>query len=156
VETIGLGLHFEDLGAGRRFKTIGRTVTESDVVSYVNCLGLVEVLFTDAEFRAKHSDIKGRVVPGMLVHGFAEGLLIQAMMQHTALALLEMNLKIHQPVFVGDTIHVEVEVVEARLSKSRPGRGIVRSINRIVNQHGAMVISYQPVRMVKCREAAAA
>lgn len=153
METVGLGLHFEDLPAGREFKTIGRTITECDLVSYINCLGLLEVLFTDAEFREKESDIKGRIVPGMLVHGIAEGLLIQAMMQHTAFALLELNVKIEHPVFVGDTVHVEVKIDEARLSRSRPGRGIVRSTNRIVNQHGTTVITYTPVRMMKCRVA---
>jgi acyl dehydratase len=124
-------------------------------VNYVNCLGLVEVMFTDAEFREKGSAIKGRVAPALLAHGMAEGLLIQATMQHTALALLEVNMKIEGPVFVGDTIHVEVQIVEARRSKSRPDRGIVRAINRIVKQDGSVVMTYTPVRMVKCREAAA-
>jgi acyl dehydratase len=55
-------------------------------------------------------------------------------------------------VLAGDTIHVECEVAEARLSKSRPGRGLVRTRNRIVNQHGKVVQTYTPLRMVKCRE----
>lgn len=151
METVGLGLYFEDLPVGRKFRTVGRTITEADLVSYVNCLGLVEVLFTDAEFREQESDIKGRVVPGMLAHGFAEGLLIQAMLQRTGFAFLELNLRVLQPVYVGDTIHVEVEITEARRSRSRPGRGIVRSENRIVRQDGATVITYSPVRMMKCR-----
>jgi acyl dehydratase len=154
LETVGLGMYFEDLPVGRRFRTIGRTITECDLMNYVNCLGLVEVLFTDAEFREQESDIKGRIVPGMLAHGFAEGLLIQATLQRTAFAFLEVNLRMLKPVYVGDTIHVEVEVTEARYSKSRPGRGIIRSLNRIVRQDGEAVIEYAPVRMMKCRSAA--
>jgi len=151
METVGLGFYFEDMPVGRTFRTIGRTVTEPDLINYINCLGLVEVLFTNAEFRAKESDIKGRLVPGLLAQGFAEGLLIQATMQYTAFALLEVNMKMENACFVGDTIHVEVEVLEARLSNSRPGRGILRTRNRVVRQDGTVILTYLPVRMVKCR-----
>lgn len=152
METVGLGLHFEDLPVGRTFKTIGRTVTEADITNFVNCTGMVEVLFTNVEFLKQESDIKGRPAPGALVYAFAEGLLTQATMQHTGLAFLHMELNIAGPVVAGDTIHVECEVIEARLSKSRPGRGLVRTRNRIVNQHGTVVQTYTPLRMVKCRE----
>jgi len=154
MDTVGLGLNFEDLPVGRKFKTVGRTITEVDIVNFVNCTGMTEVLFTNVEFLKNESDIKGRLVPAMLAHAFAEGLLVQATMQHTAFAFLGMELNIHGPVFAGDTIHVEVEVVEARLSRSRPGRGLVRTRNEIVKQDGTKVITYTPLRMVKCRSAA--
>jgi acyl dehydratase len=63
-----------------------------------------------------------------------------------------MELNVEGPVLAGDTIHVECEVVEARPSKSRPGRGLVRTRNRVVNQHGQVVQTYTPLRMVKCAE----
>jgi acyl dehydratase len=75
-------------------------------------------------------------------------------MQNTALALINMEITMKSPVFVGDTIHAEVEVLEARVSKSRPGRGLVRSRVNIVKQDGTVAITYTPLRMVKCREAA--
>jgi acyl dehydratase len=153
METLGLGLHFEDLPVGRKFKTIGRTVTEVDIVNFVNCTGMVEVLFTNAEFMKNESDIKGRLAPAMLAYAFAEGLLIQSTMQHTAYAFLGMQFDIKGPVFAGDTIHVECEVVEARPSKSRPGRGLVRTRNVIRKQDGSVAIEYSPLRMVKCRPA---
>jgi acyl dehydratase len=152
VETVGLGLFFEDLPVGRKFKTIGRTLTETDLVNYVNCLGLVEVLFTSAEFREKDSEIKGRFVPALLVQGFCEGLLVQAVTQHSALALLNLEVKIERPAYVGDTIHAEVEVIEARLSRSRPGRGLVRSTVRAVRQNGEVILVYTLLRMMKCRD----
>ncbi|MBI3068485.1 MAG: MaoC family dehydratase N-terminal domain-containing protein [Betaproteobacteria bacterium] len=153
METVGLGLHFEDLPVGRKFKTIGRTITETDIVNYVNCTGLTEVLFTDAEFREQESVIKGRFAPAMLAHAVAEGLLVQATLQHTGLAFLDMELKVRNPVFAGDTIHVEVEVIEARLSRSRPDRGLVRTRNEVMKQDGTKVLTYTPLRMVKCRQA---
>jgi acyl dehydratase len=152
METVGLGLYFEDLPVGRRFKTIGRTVTEADITNFVNCTGMVEVLFTNLEFLKEESDIKGRPAPGALVYAFAEGLLTQSTMQHTGFAFLHMELDVKGPVLAGDTIHVECEVVEARLSKSRPGRGLVRTRNQIVNQRDEVVQIYTPLRMVKCRE----
>ncbi|MBN8909063.1 MAG: acyl dehydratase [Rhodospirillales bacterium] len=108
---LGLGLYFEDLPVGRRFRTIGRTVTEPDIVNFVNATGMTEVLFTNLEFLAEESDIKGRIAPGALGYTFAEGLLVHATMQHTGFAFLEMELKIEGPLFAGDTIHVEVEVI---------------------------------------------
>ena len=54
------------------------------------------------------------------------------------------------PTFSGDTIHVECEVVEARLT-SRPGRGLVRTKNHIINQNDVTVITYTPLRMIKCK-----
>src|SRR5579863_10487388 len=152
MEVVGLGFYFEDLPIGRSFKTIGRTITEADIVNFVNCTGMVEVLFTDAEFLRTQSDIKGRVAPGALGYCIAEGLLVQATMQHTGYAFLNMELNVEAPVFAGDTIHVECEVIEARRSASRPNRGLVRTRNRVVKQDGSVVITYNPLRMVKARD----
>ena len=152
METVGLGLYFEDLPVGRRFKTIGRTVTEADITSFVNCTGMVEVLFTNTEFLANESDIKGRLAPGALVYCFAEGLLVQSTMQHTGFAFLHMELSVQSPVLAGDTIHAECEIVEARLSQSRPGRGLVRTRVEVVKQDGTVALTYTPLRMVKCRD----
>ena len=151
METVGLGLYFEDLEVGKTFKTIGRTVTDADITNFTNATGMVEVLFTNLEFLRTESDIKGRVAPGALAYCFAEGLLVQSTMQHTGFAFLGMQLDIKGPVFSGDTIHVECEVIEARLSKSRPGRGLVRTRNRIVKQDASVAIEYTPLRMIKCR-----
>jgi|TARA_B110000438_G_scaffold162514_1_gene155680 acyl dehydratase len=151
METVGLGLYFEDLPVGKTFKTIGRSVTEADIINFVNATGMVEVLFTNLEFLAEESDIKGRPAPGALGYTFAEGLLVQSTMQHTGYAFLHMEMEIKAPVLAGDTIHVECEVIESRRSKSRPGRGLVRTRNNVVNQDGKVVIIYTPLRMVKCR-----
>lgn len=151
MDTVGLGLYYEDLPLGRQFKTIGRTVTEADITIFVNATGMVEVLFTNLEFLKNDSDIKGRVAPGALVYSFAEGLLVQSTMQHTGYAFLNMELNVDGPVFAGDTIHVECEVIESRLT-SKGGRGLVRTRNKVINQHGKPVLTYTPLRLVKCRK----
>lgn len=151
METVGLGFCFEDLPLGRQFKTVGRTVTETDIINFVNTTGMVEVLFTNYEFLKQDSHIKGRVSPGALVYCLAEGLLTQATMQGTGLAFLNMQFEVKAPVFAGDTIHVECEVIESRRSKSQPTRGLVRTRNRVIKQDGTVVQEYTPLRMVKAR-----
>jgi acyl dehydratase len=151
IETVGLGMYFEDLPVGRRFKTLGRTIQDADVCAFINCIHMTEVLFTDMEFVRSESDIKGRFAPGAFVYGISEGLLAQATMQKTGYAFLNMELDIKAPALVGDTIHVECEVIEARLSASRPGRGLVRTFNKVIKQNGSVVMTYTPLRMIKCR-----
>jgi acyl dehydratase len=150
-EILGLGLYLEDLPVGRRFRTIGRTVTESDLVNFIGVTGMTEVLFTNLAFLAEESDIRRRVVPGALVYSFAEGLLVQATMQHTGFAFLHMELSVEAPCCVGDTIHVACEVIESRPSRSRPGRGLVRTRNRVRRQDGTVLLTYTPLRLMKAR-----
>jgi acyl dehydratase len=150
-EVLGLGLHFEELPLGRKFRTIGRTLTEADLVGFIGVTGMTEVLFTDLEFLEHESDIKRRVVPAAMVYAFAEGLLVQATMQHTGFAFLNMELDVKAPTFAGDTIHVECEVVESRRSASRPDRGLVRTFNRVRKHDGTVVLTYNPLRLVKAQ-----
>jgi acyl dehydratase len=82
---------------------------------------------------------------------FRAMLLVQATMQHTGFAFLNMELDIKGPTFVNDTIHVECEVMECRESGKRPGMGLVRTRNRVVKQDGTEVLVYTPLRMVKGR-----
>ena len=145
---VGLGIPYEGWTLGRRFRTVGRTVTEADITNFVCVTGMLEVLFTNLDYLENESLIKGRLAPGALVYSFAEGLLMQSVMQHTGLAFLGMELKVHQPVFAGDTLHVECEVTAARPT-SKPGRGIVTALNNVVNQKGEIVLSYTATRMVK-------
>ena len=151
METVGLGFCFEDLPLGRQFKTVGRTVTESDIVGFINTIGMTEVLFTNLDFLHNVAGYQGRLAPGSLVFCLSEGLLAQSTMQGTGYAFLGMQLDIKGPTFAGDTIHVECEVTEARLSDSRPGRGIVRTRNRVLKHDGTLVMEYTPLRMIKCR-----
>jgi acyl dehydratase len=152
-EVLGLGLYFEDLPQGRKFRTIGRTLTEADLVNFIGVTGMTEVLFSNVEFLKHESDITQRVVPAAMVYAFAEGLLVHATMQHTGFAFLNMELNVVGPSFAGDTIHVECEVIESRRSNSRPNRGLVRTRNNVVKQDGKVALTYTPLRMVKARNA---
>ena len=142
---VGRGYCFEDLRVGFRFRTHRRTLAESDLAAFVNLSWLTEELFTvqDDANRA----IKGRAVPAALVYAFAEGLLLPTM-QDTGVAFLNATLDVKAPTHVGDTIHVEAEVTEHRLT-SKGDRGLVRFANRVVNQRGETVLEYNPLRLLK-------
>ena len=66
METVGLGIGADDLPVGRKFKTVGRTITEPDIVNFLNTTGMTEVLFTNYEYLEHVSAIKGRLPPGPL------------------------------------------------------------------------------------------
>jgi acyl dehydratase len=136
---IGRGFAFDDLKVGMRFRTHRRTIREADLAAFVALTGLTEELFAVAA--------APQLVPGALVYSFAEGLLLPSM-QDTGLAFLGATLDVKGPTRVGDTIHVECEVAEARLA-SKGDRGLVRFRNRVVNQDGATVLEYNPLRMLK-------
>ena len=150
MDTLGLGFCWNDIDVGYRFKTIGRTITEADIVNFIGCTVMVEVLFTNLEYGVAHAPDYGRVAPAALVYAIAEGLLVQATMQQTGLAFLNMELDVKGPTRTGDTVHAECEVVECRATSHN--RGLVRTHNDIVNQNGETVITYTPLRLMAGRE----
>jgi len=145
VILVGRGFCFEDLKAGLRFRTHRRTIAEADVAAFVNLTWLTEELFAVEDDAARA--IKGRAVPGALVYSFAEGLLLPTM-QDTGLAFLNATLDVKAPTLAGDTIHVEAEVTEHRLT-SKGDRGLVRFANKVINQRGEVVLEYNPLRLLK-------
>jgi len=145
LPVVGRGFCFEDLRVGFRFRTHRRTVGEADLASFVNLSWLTEELFAVADDSGRA--IKGRAVPAALVYAFAEGLLLPTM-QDTGLAFLNATLDVKGPTLVGDTIHVEEQVIEHRLT-SKGDRGLVRFANHVLNQRGESVLEYNPLRLLK-------
>lgn len=143
---VDAGMYFEDFVVGSQYRTRGRTITETDLVSFVNLAWFTEELFTNVEERGGML-LQGRVVPGALVYSFAEGLMMPSL-QGNGLAFLGAEIKVPAPTFVGDTIHVEWEVVSARPS-AKAGRGVVQTMNRVKKQTGEVVLTYNPARLIK-------
>lgn len=151
MPTVGIGMHYDELEIGQKFKTLGRTITDADITAFVGATGSTEVLFTNLEYLKNETNFDGRLVPGALVYCMAEGLLMQATMQTTGMAFLGMELNIEGPCLAGDTIHVEVEVTEVRKT-SKGNRGIVRTRNVVKKHTGETLLVYTPLRMMKGRE----
>jgi acyl dehydratase len=151
MRTVGIGLYWDDLNVGEKFKTLNRTITEPDIVNFIGVTGMVETLFTDLTFGDHGGGVmSGRVVPAACTYAIIEGLLCQATMQMTGLALLEVEKKVLKPVFAGDTVHAEVEVAAVRPT-SKGNRGVVTTVNNVVNQRGETVITYRAVRLMAGR-----
>ena len=141
MQIVGRGFAFEELSVGFKFRTHRRTIMEADLAAFINVTWLTEELF------AVEDQGKGRLVPGALVYSFAEGLLLPAM-QDTGVAFLNATLDVKAPSYVGDTIHVECEVTEQRLT-SKGDRGLVRFLNRVLNQKSEVTLEYSPLRLLK-------
>ena len=138
---VGRGFTFADLRVGFRFRTHRRTILEADLAAFANLTWLTEELFVVKE------EPNRQLVPGALVYSFAEGLLL-ASMQDTGIAFLGAMLDVKGPTRVGDTIHVECEVIEHRLT-SKGDRGLVRFLNKVINQEQQVVLEYNPLRLLK-------
>ena len=150
MRVVGLGTYWNDLRIGEKYRTVGRTIFEADLVNFIAITGMQENLFNNLEYVRDHSPL-GRAVPGALVYSFAEGLLITSTIQGVGMAFLNATIDIKGPTLVGDTIHVEVEVQEIKPTSKDPKRALVRTFNEVKNQKGQTVITYNPLRMVRGR-----
>jgi len=133
------GMYFEEFAAGQTVITPGRTVTEADVVAFAGLSGDFNQLHTDAEF-AKTTPFGQRVAHGLCVLSIVSGLAVQTgVMEGTVLAFREVSeWKFSQPVFIGDTIHAELQVVETK-PLPRLGGGLIAIALNVKNQKGETV-----------------
>jgi acyl dehydratase len=146
--------YFDDFEVGQVHTTMGRTVTEADIVNFVTFGGIFEEIFINAEYAKTNTLFKGRVAPGMLILIFAEGLYVQTGHTHKGKAFLGLDeLRIKAPTVCGDTLRVEVSVESTRPSNGHPGNGIVTLGHRVLNQDDVEVMSYKTTRMLAGRPA---
>jgi acyl dehydratase len=145
AEPLVRGRTWEEMEVGSRFRTASRTVTETDLVSFVTLFGFNEPLFWDARHAAS-AGFKGRLVPGALTYCMAEGLVLQTHVLHgTGLAFMGMQLDVQKPVYVGD-------VLETRAASSGAARGVVTTRISVFNQDDDEVLVFVPVRLIRGRD----
>jgi acyl dehydratase len=146
------GLTFEQHEVGTTFRTLGRTVSETDIVTFVNLCGFNEPLFMDMEYLLRESVFKRRAAPGALTWALSEGLIMQSGVLHgTGMAFLGGEVRVVAPVLEGDTLTVEVEVADKRETR-KPDRGIVSYRHRVLNQRGELVLEAKVQRMIRRAE----
>jgi acyl dehydratase len=134
------GLYFEEFKVGQVFKHgITRTITEADNVWFSALTHNPAPLHLDAEYMKK-SEFGRPIVNSCLTLGFMVGISVGDTTVGTTVANLGWDeVRFPKPLFHGDTIHVESEVLDLRESKSRPDNGIVTFAHRAYNQHGELV-----------------
>ena len=143
------GLDFEGHTVGAVYRTLARTVSETDIVTFVNLCGFNEPLFMDMEFVKRESVFGRRAAPGALTFALSEGLIMQTGLIHgTGMAFLGGDVRLMAPVLEGDTIRVEVEVSDKRETK-KPDRGIVTYTHRVLNQRDEVVMEAHIQRMIR-------
>ena len=146
---MGEGLNFEGHTVATTYTTAARTVSEIDIVGFVNLCGFIEPLFMDMEYIARESIYQRRAAPGALTFALSEGLVIQTGLIHgTGMAYLGSEVRVMAPVLEGDTIRVEVEVADKRETK-KSDRGIVTYRHRVLNQRDEVVLEARVQRMIR-------
>jgi acyl dehydratase len=135
------GLYFDELRVGQIFKhDIQRTITEGDNVWFCAITHNPARLHLDEEYCREHTEFGQRLVNSAFTLGLMVGISVGDTTLGTAVANLGWDeVRFPKPLFHGDTIRVETEVLELRESKSRPQAGIVVFLHRAYNQHGDLV-----------------
>lgn len=142
------GKFFDELEVGMTFKhALGRTVTEMDNVLFSALTMNTQPLHVNEDFASK-TEFGQRLVNGVFTLGLVVGLTVPELTEGTIVANLGYDKVVHpNPVFHGDTIYAESEIVEKRESKSRPEAGIVRIKCTGKKPDGTIVVEFERTAM---------
>ena len=145
------GMYFEEFEVGLEIQTAGRTITETDIVNFAGLSGDFNFIHTNAE-AASETPFGQRVAHGMLVASIATGLAVQqGFIDGTTLAFRELDWKFTKPVFIGDTVYVQIKVTETK-SMARLGGGLVVFEARVLNQRDEVVHKGEMKMLIKSQE----
>lgn len=145
------GLWFEEFETGVLYQhRPGRTITEADNVLFTTLTMNTQALHLDAAFSDAMPPFNQRLVNSMFTLSTLVGLSVAQLTQGTIVANLGFGeVAFPKPVFHGDTLYAETQVLEKRGSKSRPGEGIVTFSHVGRNQHGEVVATASRKAMVR-------
>ena len=138
------GKYFDELTVGDVIRhTLGRTITEADNVLFCAITMNTQPLHLNEDY-AQKTEFGHRLVNGIMTLAMAVGISVQELTEGTLVANLGYD-RVRQPhpMFHGDTLYVESEVVELRDSRSRPGQGIARFRHVGRNQDGVVVLEFE-------------
>jgi itaconyl-CoA hydratase len=138
------GKYFDDLNVGDRIQhTQGRTVTEMDNTLFCALTMNTQPLHLNEDFSSR-TIFGQRIVNGIFTLGLVVGLTVSDLTEGTVVANLGYDhVKHPNPVFHGDTIYVETEVVDKRESRSHPDRGIIRLKHTGRKPDGTVVVELE-------------
>ena len=142
-------LFFEDYSAGSVRRTLGRTITEADVVIHAGQTGDFYPHHMDAEW-CRTQPFEQRIAHGTLIFSVAVGM-TAGNVNPEAFSYGYDRLRFIKPVFIGDTLTVSVTVKEKRDSPKSPAHGIVVELCQVFNQRGEAVLACEHLLMVKRR-----
>jgi len=134
------GRYFEEFAVGQTYTSVGRTITEHDVMTFAGLSGDYNQIHTDAEF-AKLTPYGQRIAHGLLGLTIASGLAMRTgILEGTVLAFREIEAwKFTKPVYIGDTLKVELEVLDTK-PLPRLGGGMITIQVDMLNQRDESVM----------------
>jgi 3-hydroxybutyryl-CoA dehydratase len=134
------GLYFEEFELGQKVISLGRTVSEADILAFAGLSGDFNTIHTDAVYAAT-TPFGARIAHGLLILAIVSGLSVRTgVMEGTVIAFREiLDWKFSQPVFIGDTIHAIMEVIEKKPLPRLNGGAITFDID-VRNQKDATVM----------------
>jgi len=146
-------LFFDDVEVGQHWLSLGRTITEADIVNFAGLSGDFNPIHIDHEF-ARTTPFRRPIAHGLLVFSVGSGLGVSIPMMRTLAVLTIREWHFREPVFIGDTIRVRSKIL-AKESRSRGRRGVVTWQRQIINQEGKVVQEGISVTIVEGRGMAA-
>ena len=145
------GRFFEDFEVGDIYQSsMGRTITENDNIWFTLLTNNPNQIHFNDEY-AKHTEFGKPLVNSLLTIAVITGLTVQDVSQN-GMNLGWDEVRLPHPVFAGDTLYSETEVLGTRESKSRPTQGIVTVKTRGLQQEGKVVITFSRNIMVWKRD----
>ena len=146
------GRYFEDFKVGDVYKhPLGRTLTEADNTWFTLLTCNTNEIHFNADYAAR-TEFGKPLMNSCLTLALVTGLSVPDISQHIVANLGWDKVRLPAPVFAGDTIYAESEVLETRASKSRPGQGIVRVRTTGYQQDGNVVIEFERTVLIHSRQ----
>jgi itaconyl-CoA hydratase len=146
------GRYFEDFKVGDVYRhAMGRTLTETDNTWFTLLTCNTNEIHFNTDYAAQ-TEFGRPLMNSCLTLSLVTGLSVEDISRHIVANLGWDKVTLPAPVFAGDTIYAESEVLETRPSKSRPGQGIVRVRTRGYNQDGTVVITFERSVLVYSRQ----
>ncbi|MCL5068941.1 MAG: MaoC family dehydratase N-terminal domain-containing protein [Thaumarchaeota archaeon] len=148
-----MGLYFDDISVGQKFRSNPRMLTQDDVKKFADLTGDFNKLHLDADY-AKSTVFERPISHGLLVLGIALGQWYSlGITADSIVAFVGINnLSFRAPVYPGDNISLESEVISKRESRSRPDAGVVTIRDAVKNQKGTAVLEFDRILMLKKKE----
>lgn len=141
--------YYDDLNVGDAWRSNSKTITETDMVTFNSMLGIALPAFVDEEYMKEGAIFGRRFATGVMTIPLAAGLFTQLhLVDESLMAMLGMECRMKNPLFVGDTIYVDVEVVDKK-ETSKPDRGVVHFRYLTKNQRHEILAEITEIIMVK-------
>ncbi len=145
--------HFDDLNVGDQFTSMGRTITEADLVNFAALIGWYDPIHCDAVY-AKKTLFKKRVASGLLglalSNGLCRGCISTSLGRAANMAFLDVRWSFKKPIYIGDTIHIR-QTISKKRELASGDRGIIVLEVSVINQQGEVAQEGEKTYLLKRR-----